>query len=161
MELLFKVEDYPVRFDPLKGVENKNSRRYREIRESIKPEYVYTWSISNYLGWEDNPLVLSFQPDLRTFPSVGIISSDEFIRNLNDWKCFGNLNYLPLERDCVTINYCYIDFYNEARPKKYSLFTIEWMQALFKDGKWIRDRYYHAKLNTVEQGVLYMNNELE
>jgi hypothetical protein len=153
MELLFKIEDFPVKTDPLTGVPNRNSRKYKDVRDAMQPEYIYEWNVSHYLGREVHSGDIDFQPDLRNFPSVGVISSDVFIKNLNQWKCFGTLDYLPLEGDCVTIRYSYVDFAYKGKP---NLSTLEWMQAIFKDGIWVRDRYYHEKLETVAEGILYI-----
>ncbi|MFY7731564.1 MAG: hypothetical protein ACOVRN_18735 [Flavobacterium sp.] len=155
MELLFKQEEFPVRHDPLKGVPNRNSRRYKSIRDSIEPQYVYTWSLERYLG-EELYSSFDFQPDLRTFPAVGIITSEDFIRNLNDWKCFGNLDYLPAEGDFVTIRYCFVDFSTNRHPDSSNLWTISWMQAIFNNDKWIRDRYYGCNSKLIAEGLVYI-----
>lgn len=156
MELLFKVEDFPVRIDPLIGVPNKNSRKYKDVRNAFEPEYVYTWELDHYHGWEDDPFLLSFQPDLRNFPFAGEVTSDIFIENLNNWKCFGNLDYLPLEGDCMTIKYCSVEFATKSHPNRPNLGCESWMQSVFKDGKWVRERYYHPKLEPVAKGIVYI-----
>jgi hypothetical protein len=155
MELIFKVEDFPVRVDPFIGVPNKNSRKYKAVRDAIHPEYIYTWEVCHYEGWEDDPFMLTFQPDMRTFPSAGIITSEAFISNLNQWKCFGNLDYLPLEGDCVVIKYCSVEFATKWNPDHPNLGCEEWMQSIYRNGKWVREKYYHAKLETVAKGIVY------
>lgn len=157
MELLFKVEDFPILQDPLKGVPNKNSRRYKELRDNINMPYVYTWHLKHYRGgWYHNEGTIDWQPDLKNFPSAGIITSEEFIRNLNEWKCFGDMDYLPVEGDCVTIKYCAVQLSYASTPDRPNLWTDSWMQAIFRDRKWARERYYHEILDLVAEGIVYI-----
>ncbi len=154
IDLAFKEEVIPVRENPLKNVPNRKSRKYNHVRDGIKPEFIYTWSLDRYCGREDDG-TFYLQPDIRNFDSAGYITSDVFIKNLNEWKCFGNLDYLPKEGDCVTIRYCFVDFPAKGRPDEPNLLSLQWMQAVFKNEEWVRDRYYHAKFELIAQGVIY------
>jgi len=48
MELVFKQGD-PELVDPLYGVPNKNSRRYKKIWLNNYHDIVYTWKLSRYI----------------------------------------------------------------------------------------------------------------
>lgn len=158
MELLFKIEDFPVLQYPLFGVPNKNSRRYNKLRDAV--EHVYIWHIDRYYGTRvvldggiDNSL--EWLVELQYFDAVGAITGEEFIRNLNEWKCFDALDYLPREGDCITIKYCTIEPATKQNPGP-NLRTLSWMQAIFSNGVWVRNRCYNKKLDTVAQGIVYI-----
>lgn len=150
MELLFKVEDATYA-DPLKGIPNKNSRRYKAVANEGYSDTVYTWSLRRYAGSVEDHMNFFYYYGMAE--QVGDLTYKKVLKHINSSQWY-NFEYEPQEGDYLSINYKYrcTDRPGKHRPfLPYTFFAF-----IFKNGDWTYESYYDVKLQLIAEGVLYI-----
>ena len=126
----------------------RNTKEEKLIFKEIYLEAEYKWYLSRYVGEWDLDFNFSHAVPLE---KVKDLSVEYLLDILNNNYCF-DFDYEPEEGDILDIQYDYK--YPDLRHMPNRYFIRCSTCIMFRDGKWIFDRYYDVKLKSITQGFI-------
>jgi len=147
MDLFFKKGDQ-VLVDPLHGMPNKNSRRFKKMWLENYHDMVYTWKLSRYLRpYQGYQMFSYYNMDER----LGELYYVDVLLYLNTTKVF-DFDYESQEGDYLTIYYQYK--VSQKLGKQRLPDMSQFMAFKYEAGQWVYEQYYGDELEVLTEGIL-------
>lgn len=132
-----------------KVVHNKYSIRNKEKLLDGYYETYYSWNLYKYLGEREYDGI-DWQ---YASPSdiTGVLSVENLIENLNNRNCF-DFDYQFLQGDYLTISFDYVNPKIMRKPRPFLVKSF--ISVIYKNGQWLKDRYYDVNLEIIKNGII-------
>jgi hypothetical protein len=134
MRLIFNVDDNPHWKSPMKGVPNKNSRRYKKIFADKYDETIYLWVVRSFKNEPPDYPVMHFRlwgSERKVPEKLGEITYDAMLAALNS-QDFEGLE--PIDGDLLEVYQDYL--IKDKENSKRALTTQGFFEFVYLRGQW-------------------------